>query len=93
MTEKDNDSLHHAREVLATNRIGPEAISILEVPQPGGILFPLLDDPNLKVDMTMCNPPFYASDEEMQKGVDLKLEGPHAVRPALLSRSKLMIGC
>jgi methyltransferase len=78
---------------LATNNIETEAISILEVPQPGGILFPLLNDPNLKVNMTMCNPPFYASDEEMQKGVDLKVDGPHAVRPALLSYLKLMIGC
>jgi len=67
---------------LATNKIGPEIISILEVPQSGGILFPLLDEPKLEVDTTMCNPPFYASDEEMQEGVSFKLEGPHAVCPS-----------
>jgi len=79
MAEKDNDSLLHAKEVLATNKIGPENISILEVPQSGGILFPLLDNSELEVDMTICNPPFYASNEEMQKGVELKTDGPHAV--------------
>ena len=71
---------------MATNKIDPESISVLEVPPTGGILFPLLDDKDLQVDITMCNPPFYSSSEELQLGVDLKEDGPHAVRPPLLSK-------
>lgn len=74
----------HAREVLATNKMDPKSISVLEVPPYGGILFPLLNDKALQVDMIMCNPPFYSSSEELQQGVELKEEGPHAVRPSFL---------
>jgi 23S rRNA A1618 N6-methylase RlmF len=70
--------------VLATNYIDPKSISVLKLPPNGGILFPLLDDKDLQVDMTMCNPPFYSSSEELQQGVELKEEGPHAVRPSFL---------
>ena len=81
MTEKDDESLIHARQILSTNNITSEAISVLEVPLSAGILFPLLQDKELKVDLTMCNPPFYSSSEELQAGVDLKADGPHAVCP------------
>jgi 23S rRNA A1618 N6-methylase RlmF len=72
--------------VLATNEIDPKSISVLEVPPTGGILFPLLDDKDLQVDMIMCNPPFYSSSEELQQGVEMKEDGPHAVRPRPLSK-------
>jgi methyltransferase len=81
VSEKDTDSLNHARQVVSSNQIKSEAISILEVPTTGGILFPLLNDPDLKVDFTMCNPPFFASSEEMQRGIELKVDQPHAVCP------------
>lgn len=70
--------------MLAANKISPESISVLELPPTGGILFPLLDDKDLQVDMTMCNPPFYSSSEELQQGVDMKEDGPHAVHSPLL---------
>ena len=74
--------------MLATNKIDPKSISVLEVPPTGGILFPLLDDKDLQVDMTMCNPPFYSSSEELQQGVELKEDGPHAVRPFTSTTTK-----
>jgi 23S rRNA A1618 N6-methylase RlmF len=85
VSEKDTDSLNHARQVASSNQIKSEAISILEVPASGGILFPLLNDPDLKVDFTMCNSPFFSSSEEMQRGIELKIDQPHAVSPLLAS--------
>ena len=31
-------------------------------------------------DITICNPPFFSSAEEMQEGQKLKVESAHAVR-------------
>jgi methyltransferase len=77
--ECDQDSLKHSQAVLEKNNIPSSAIKLLEAPAKGQILFPLLDT---NVDITMCNPPFYASRQEMEEGMDIKAVGPHAAPTA-----------
>ena len=77
--ECDEESLKHSQAVLDKNGIPPSAIKLLQAPPKGRILFPLLDTP---VDITMCNPPFYASRQEMEEGMDIKAVGPHAAPTA-----------
>jgi len=40
------------------------------------ILSPLKTRP---VDIVICNPPFYASRQELEEGMKIKAVGPHAV--------------
>jgi methyltransferase len=77
--ECDEESLKHSQVVLDKNAIPTSAIKLLQAPLKGQILFPLLDTP---VDITMCNPPFYASRQEMEESMDIKAVGPHAAPTA-----------
>jgi methyltransferase len=77
-SEKDVSSLEHAKGVLQLNGIGPSSID-LRAPPGDEILFPLLENEENEADMTMCNPPFFASAEEMEAGRAIKAEQAHTV--------------
>ncbi|ODO11849.1 hypothetical protein I350_00633 [Cryptococcus amylolentus CBS 6273] len=82
-TELDNTSYQHALQTLETNKIPASSITVVKAPSPNPILFPLLKAKDEEAwDFTMCNPPFFESAEEMQKGIDLKEEGAHAAPTA-----------
>lgn len=85
-TELDETSYRHARATLRTNSIPETSIQVLQAPladEGGRILFPLFDpEPPNAFDLTVCNPPFFVSEEEMQRGTELKAEEAHAAGTA-----------
>ncbi|WWC86060.1 uncharacterized protein L201_000931 [Kwoniella dendrophila CBS 6074] len=81
-TELDETSYNHAVSVLAQNSISSQAINILHAPSSNPILFPILSDETSKWDLTICNPPFFGSEEEMREGQYGKEEGAHAAPTA-----------
>ncbi|KAF8263124.1 hypothetical protein EI94DRAFT_1773028 [Lactarius quietus] len=56
-----------------------ERISVLPADPTGPILFPLTQDPAASFDFSMCNPPFYASAEEVASSAAAKALSPNAV--------------
>jgi methyltransferase len=84
--ELDEVSFTHAKSVLLTNSVSPSSIRLERSTPTDRILFPLFRPDTPPFDFTVCNPPFFASEEEMREGQDRKAEGAHAVgdpRPAL----------
>ncbi|WVO19840.1 uncharacterized protein IAS62_001130 [Cryptococcus decagattii] len=83
-TEIDEGSYHHAKATLEKNNIPSSSISIVKSPTPDPILFPLLQSKGKceEWDFTICNPPFFASTQEMLQGVELKDRQAHAAPTA-----------
>lgn len=86
-TELDETSVKHAQTTLRANSVPESSIQVMRAPnaleKDGRILFPLFEaDPPNAFDLTVCNPPFFASEEEMQRGADLKAEQAHAAGTA-----------
>lgn len=77
-TDIDKLSLNSASSNVERNGLS-ERIKIYET-MPGAPIFaPLDEDPGLRVDFTMCNPPFYRSREEVAASADAKEFEPNAV--------------
>ncbi|WWD17985.1 hypothetical protein CI109_102431 [Kwoniella shandongensis] len=83
-TEIDDTSYVHALSVFETNNIPSSSISIQKSPAPDPIFFPLLHSDD-SFDVTICNPPFFGSEEEMRHGQELKAQGSHAAPTAAIN--------
>ncbi|OCF38557.1 hypothetical protein I317_07667 [Kwoniella heveanensis CBS 569] len=91
-TELDQVSYDHARCVLTSNTIPSSSVAIRKSPVAEPIFFPLLElahgqdskerGETHQWDLTICNPPFFGSEEEMQEGQDLKEQVAHAAPTA-----------
>ncbi|GFZ46189.1 hypothetical protein JCM24511_04436 [Saitozyma sp. JCM 24511] len=81
-TELDETSLTHAQSVLLSNSIPPSSIRLERPTSTDRILFPLFRPDTAPFDFTVCNPPFFASEEEMREGQDRKAESAHAAPTA-----------
>nr|XP_018999717.1 uncharacterized protein I203_07602 [Kwoniella mangroviensis CBS 8507]OCF63178.1 hypothetical protein I203_07602 [Kwoniella mangroviensis CBS 8507] len=81
-TELDQVSHEHSLSVLTQNSIPTSSIDVLRAPSSGPILFPILDDEVLEWDLTICNPPFFGSEEEIREGQEGKELGAHAAPTA-----------
>lgn len=77
-TDVDTVSLASAQANVDRNGLS-ERISILRADPTGPILFPLIQDPAASFDFSMCNPPFYASAEEVVRSAAAKALSPNAV--------------
>ncbi|KAI8064564.1 hypothetical protein BC940DRAFT_276770 [Gongronella butleri] len=76
-TEIDEDSLHYAQRNVSANQLDAR-ISLVLNNDPYRIF--LLDDRVRTYDFCMCNPPFFASEEEVREGEINKELEPSAVR-------------
>ncbi|KAI0687801.1 S-adenosyl-L-methionine dependent methyltransferase [Cerioporus squamosus] len=76
-TEIDTLSIEYARRNVLQNSLG-ESISVVQADCDGPILAPLAQSDG-PYDFTMCNPPFYASREEVIQSAESKEFGPNAV--------------
>ncbi|ORY33763.1 hypothetical protein BCR39DRAFT_519100 [Naematelia encephala] len=76
-TEINDISFQHAQSILSTNNIQPSSISLLKAAPNEPILFPLMDQ-DITFDIMICNPPFFASMDEMQEGSEAKAGPAHA---------------
>jgi 23S rRNA A1618 N6-methylase RlmF len=65
--EIDEESLRHAQAVAKQNKV---EIELVKTTAMDPILKPLYD--GATVSFSLCNPPFFASKDEMQAGSDLK---------------------
>ncbi|KAK8865830.1 hypothetical protein IAR55_000978 [Kwoniella newhampshirensis] len=83
-TELDGTSYNHALSVVEINKIPPLSVSIKKAPSSHPILFSLLDKDD-RFDVTICNPPFFGSEEEMRQGQELKAQGSHAAPTAAMN--------
>ncbi|WWD09200.1 hypothetical protein V865_007322 [Kwoniella europaea PYCC6329] len=81
-TEIDQVSHEHSLSVLSQNLISISSINVLRAPFSGPILFPILDDEVQEWDLTICNPPFFGSEEEIREGQEGKELGAHAAPTA-----------
>ncbi|WVF70753.1 hypothetical protein IAT40_005547 [Kwoniella sp. CBS 6097] len=89
-TELDQVSYDHAQRVLTSNNIPSTSIDIRKSPSAEPIFFPLFDEERRSEDgrqdpqwdLTICNPPFFGSEEEMREGQDLKTQIAHAAPTA-----------
>jgi methyltransferase len=72
----DQVSLDHSQSTLEANSIRDDQIVLLKAFPSAQILFPLNDH---NVDIGVCNPPFYASLQELEEKMENKQQGPHAV--------------
>ncbi|KAI9435810.1 S-adenosyl-L-methionine dependent methyltransferase [Lactarius indigo] len=77
-TDVDSVSLASAQANVDRNGLS-ERISVLRADPTGPILFPLTQDPAVSFDFSMCNPPFYASAEEVARSAATKALSPNAV--------------
>ncbi|KIK05304.1 hypothetical protein K443DRAFT_91538 [Laccaria amethystina LaAM-08-1] len=78
-TEIDETSHTYAKSNINSADL-EERVLIMKASLDKPLLFPL-DDRQLKdFDFTMCNPPFYNSEEEVKESAGLKEFGPNAVR-------------
>lgn len=89
-TEIDPNSLHYASGQILHNTLSSR-ISLYPTSPTDPIFKPLFDSDLLKerkVEATMCNPPFYSSEEEIERLRGMKEGLPLAVRlRSLLSLS------
>lgn len=85
--ESDQISFDYAQSVLETNGITSDQITLLKAQPSGQILFPLNDH---KVDIVICNPPFYASLQELEEGMERKEGRPHAVSRMMIMTFELI---
>ncbi|RPD52939.1 S-adenosyl-L-methionine dependent methyltransferase [Lentinus tigrinus ALCF2SS1-7] len=76
-TEVDPLSIRYARQNVSQNGL-EERIHIVQADPDGGILAPL-ERSDVTYDFTMCNPPFYASREEVIQSAEAKEFEPNAV--------------
>lgn len=76
MKESDQTSFDHAQATLVKNDIPKERIELIKAMSTEMILSPLKER---SVDVVICNPPFYASRQELEEGMKIKAVGPHAV--------------
>ncbi|KAH8978611.1 ribosomal RNA large subunit methyltransferase F-like protein [Lactarius hatsudake] len=77
---------------MSTVMASPNASTSFVQTPTGPILFPLIQDPAASFDFSMCNPPFYASAEEVVRSATAKALSPNAVRfPVLRSESSHQI--
>ncbi|ORX39814.1 hypothetical protein BD324DRAFT_678907 [Kockovaella imperatae] len=83
-TDVNDISLQHAQSILERNQISKESIKLLRADSNGDILFALRDQSH---DIVMCNPPFYASEEEMKQNTELKNPSNNAVVTAAANES------
>ncbi|KAJ7689384.1 hypothetical protein B0H17DRAFT_937225 [Mycena rosella] len=77
-TDVDKVSLNSARSNVEKNGL-LERIQVYETNPEAPIFAPLHEDPNARVDFTMCNPPFYSSHEDVAASADTKEFEPNAV--------------
>nr|XP_019014743.1 uncharacterized protein I206_00829 [Kwoniella pini CBS 10737]OCF53524.1 hypothetical protein I206_00829 [Kwoniella pini CBS 10737] len=80
-TEIDEISYKYSLTVLSKNSIPSTSIEILRASSKQPILFPILDG-NEEWNLTICNPPFFGSEEEMKEGQNGKERGAHAASTA-----------
>lgn len=75
-TDVDTASLQSARDNVARNSLEDRIRVVTRSPDD-----PLVftgDDPSSSLDFTMCNPPFYASTDEMTASASAKKQPPHS---------------
>ncbi|KAI9453618.1 S-adenosyl-L-methionine dependent methyltransferase [Lactarius psammicola] len=77
-TDVDTVSLASAQANVDRNGLS-ERISVLRADPTGPVLFPLTQDTAASFDFSMCNPPFYASAEEVARSAAAKALSPNAV--------------
>ncbi|PWY90662.1 DUF890 domain protein [Aspergillus heteromorphus CBS 117.55] len=73
-TDIDDDNIQTARKTVSTNKLD-SCIEILQT-DPKDDLFPLSKLNVDRLDFTMCNPPFYASRDELVASADAKERPP-----------------
>ncbi|KAN0136590.1 S-adenosyl-L-methionine dependent methyltransferase [Lactarius tabidus] len=77
-TDVDTISLASAQANIDRNGLS-EHISVLRADPTGPILFTMTQDPASLFNFSMCNPPFYASAEEVVGSAAAKARSPNAV--------------
>ncbi|KAJ7821004.1 S-adenosyl-L-methionine dependent methyltransferase [Mycena olivaceomarginata] len=77
-TDVDKFSLSCAQSNIDRNGLA-DRIQVFETTPEAPIFAPLHQDPNLKADFTMCNPPFYSSRDDVSASADSKEFEPNAV--------------
>ncbi|KAJ7118659.1 S-adenosyl-L-methionine dependent methyltransferase [Mycena crocata] len=77
-TDVDEISLNSARSIVQKNKLC-QKIVIFETRPEALIFAPLHTNPSLRVDFTMCNPPFYSSHEDVTASAGAKDFEPNAV--------------
>ncbi|KAF7351364.1 S-adenosyl-L-methionine-dependent methyltransferase [Mycena sanguinolenta] len=77
-TDVDNFSLSCAQSNVEQNGLA-DRIQVFQTTPEAPIFAPLHQDPDLRADFTMCNPPFYSSREDVVASVDSKEFEPNAV--------------
>ncbi|KAJ7918461.1 S-adenosyl-L-methionine dependent methyltransferase [Mycena leptocephala] len=77
-TDVDKLSLNSARSNIEQNGF-TERVQVFETTPEAPIFAPLHEDPSVKADFTMCNPPFYSSHEDVAASADSKEFEPNAV--------------
>ncbi|WRT63970.1 uncharacterized protein IL334_000897 [Kwoniella shivajii] len=83
-TELDETSYNHSLSVLAQNDIPSTSINILQAPSSDPILFPILNEED-QWDITICNPPFFGSEEEIKQGQEGKEHSAHSAPTASMN--------
>lgn len=81
--EIDPNSTHVARGTISRNFLTPR-ITLVQTTADGPIFAPLADE-GVIIAWTMCNPPFYDSQDEIDRLAGAKELAPHAVRPPFSS--------
>jgi len=77
-TDIDSVSLISAQSNIDRNSLS-ERIALLRADPTGPIMLPLTQDTNASFDFSMCNPPFYASAEEVTQSAAAKELQPSAI--------------
>ncbi|KAJ6582890.1 S-adenosyl-L-methionine dependent methyltransferase [Mycena vulgaris] len=77
-TDVDTLSLTSARSNIERNGL-QDRIRVFKTTPEALIFAPLHEDPSIRVQFTMCNPPFYSSHEDVVASADAKELEPNAV--------------
>ncbi|KAF7979733.1 hypothetical protein HWV62_41100 [Athelia sp. TMB] len=78
MSDIDAQSLVYARANVARNALEGRIAVVTAEPE-GSIFGPIEAEKEIQFDFTMCNPPFYASAEDIAQSAATKELGPNAV--------------
>jgi methyltransferase len=84
MSEIDETSYTHALSVLQANSIPSSHIWLERPSHSDPILLPWFRQDAESFAFSVCNPPFFGSEEEMREGQERKTEMAHAVSGAML---------
>ncbi|KAG0050673.1 hypothetical protein BGZ83_004539 [Gryganskiella cystojenkinii] len=77
-TDINDRSISYATENVSRNKL-QSVITILKNPSEKIFPDPLFDKPSTNYDFSMCNPPFYEDEQDIQESADAKADQPSAI--------------